>query len=193
MIYLASSSPRRAELLRQIGVQFQVRAVAIDESKLANESAAEYVCRMARCKAQKAAEQIGEDSDTFPVLAADTIIAFDGVIIGKPANPEQCHGILRQLSARQHQVLTAIALVTGLDIELRLSVNRVSFRPISSAEIASYCASREPRDKAGAYAIQGRAAVFIEHLEGSYSSVMGLPLFETAELLRSENIELYEA
>ena len=193
MIYLASSSPRRAELLRQIGVQFQVRAVAVDESKLAGESAAEYVCRMARCKAQKAAEKIRAEGDKHPVLAADTIITLDGVIIGKPADPGQCHHILCQLSARQHQVLTAIALVTGLDIELRLSVNRVSFRPISNAEIASYCASREPGDKAGAYAIQGKAAVFIEHLEGSYSSVMGLPLFETAELLRHENIELFEA
>lgn len=193
MIYLASSSPRRAELLRQIGVEFEGLAVDIDESKLGHESAAEYVCRMARCKAEKANEQIMASPDPYPVLAADTIITLDGGIIGKPADVEQCHSILQQLSAKQHLVLTAVALATAADTNVRLSVNRVSFRRISAAEIESYCASAEPQDKAGAYAIQGRAAIFIEHLEGSYSSVMGLPLFETAELLESVNIVLFKS
>jgi septum formation protein len=193
MIYLASSSPRRAELLRQIGVEFEGLSVDIDESKLGHESAAEYVCRMARCKAQKAHEQIRGSPDQYPVLAADTIITLDGGIIGKPADVDQCHSILQQLSAKQHLVLTAVALATAADTSVRLSVNRVSFRRISAAEIESYCATAEPRDKAGAYAIQGRAAIFIEHLEGSYSSVMGLPLFETAELLESVNIVLFKS
>lgn len=180
-------------MLRQIGVRFEVRAVAIDESKFEHESAAEYVCRMARCKAQKVNAKILESPDQHPVLAADTIITLDGGIIGKPADVDQCHRILQQLSARQHLVLTAVALATATDCSLRLSVNRVSFRRISAAQIESYCASAEPMDKAGAYAIQGRAAVFIEHLEGSYSAVMGLPLFETAELLESVNIVLFES
>lgn len=190
MIYLASRSPRRAELLRQIGMQFEVYAVDIDESKLSQESAVAYVCRMAQSKAKTAAEQITAFCKDFAVLAADTIITIDGGIIGKPADAGQCRSILQRLSARQHQVLTAVAVAAENHAALRLSLNRVSFRQISPAEIDAYCATAEPRDKAGAYAIQGKAAIFIEHLEGSYSSVMGLPIFETAELLHGVNVEL---
>ena len=190
MIYLASRSPRRAELLRQIGVDFRVHDIDIDESRSPGESATEYVCRMATTKARIALEQIAGQQESSVVLAADTTIALDDDIIGKPADRDQCRCILGRLSARQHLVLTAVALATQENITLRLTRNRVSFRSLSAQEIESYCATAEPMDKAGAYAIQGKAALFIDHLEGSYSAVMGLPLFETAELLRNADIEL---
>jgi septum formation protein len=138
-----------------------------------------------------AAGQMAGRQESCAVLAADTTIVLDGDIIGKPADRDQCRCILQRLSARQHQVLTAVALATAGDIALRLTRNRVSFRSLSTAEIENYCATAEPMDKAGAYAIQGKAALFIDHLEGSYSAVMGLPLFETAELLRNADIELF--
>jgi septum formation protein len=191
MIYLASRSPRRAELLHQIGVDFLLHDIEIHESRSPTESPAEYVCRMATSKARIAAEQIAGGEESCVVLAADTTIAIDNDIIGKPADRNQCRCILGRLSARQHLVLTAVALATPGDIALRLTRNRVSFRPLSAQEIESYCATAEPMDKAGAYAIQGKAAMFIEHLEGSYSAVMGLPLFETAELLRNAEIKLF--
>ena len=137
------------------------------------------------------ARELARQQDDYYVLAADTTITLDGDIIGKPTDREQCRCILEQLSARQHLVLSAVALATADDVTVRLVQNRVSFRAISAAEIASYCACDEPMDKAGAYAIQGKAAIFIEYLEGSYSAVMGLPLYETAELLRGAGIELY--
>jgi septum formation protein len=206
MIYLASRSPRRAELLRQIGVEFLLHDIDIDESRMPAESATDYVCRMATTKAGIALEQItGErivdqriadekragQQETCVVLAADTTIALDGDIIGKPADRDQCRCILERLSARQHLVLTAVALATAEDIAVRLTRNQVSFRSLSTQEIESYCATEEPMDKAGAYAIQGKAALFIDHLEGSYSAVMGLPLLETAELLGNADIELW--
>jgi septum formation protein len=191
MIYLASRSPRRAELLQQIGVEFMHHDIDIDESGLPGESASEYVCRMATTKARVAAEQIAGLQGSYVVLAADTTIALDDDIIGKPADRDQCRCILEQLSARQHLVLTAVALATPENIALRLTSNQVSFRALSAQEIKSYCATTEPMDKAGAYAIQGKAAMFIDYLEGSYSAVMGLPLFETAELLRNADIELF--
>jgi len=196
MIYLASRSPRRAELLRQTGVEFLLHDIDIDESRLPTESATDYVCRIATSKAriaaaEIAAEQLAGWQESGVVLAADTTIALDDDIIGKPADRDQCRCILERLSARQHLVLTAVALATADDIALRLTRNRVSFRSLSAQEIESYCATEEPMDKAGAYAIQGKAALFIDHLEGSYSAVMGLPLFETAELLRNADIELF--
>jgi len=191
MIYLASSSPRRAELLDQIGVKFSVHAIEIDETRSTGEAPAEYVCRMATEKAQVAARQLSTQQDDYCVLAADTTIALDGEIIGKPTDRDQCRCILAQLSARQHLVLTAVALATPNGIDCRLAQSRVSFKALSPSEIDSYCASDEPMDKAGAYAIQGKAALFIQHLEGSYSAVMGLPLHETAELLQSADIALF--
>jgi len=191
MIYLASRSPRRAELLRQIGVEFEVFASDVDERQLGTESPEEYVSRLAQTKARVAAAEIAEKKTSWVVLAADTTIAIDGDIIGKPADPSQCRCFLRRLSAREHLVLTAVAVATNERLDLRLTRNRVKFRELSEAEIASYCSSPEPMDKAGAYAIQGKAAVFVERLEGSYSAVMGLPLCETAELLRAANIEIF--
>lgn len=210
MIYLASRSPRRAELLRQIGVEFLLHDIDIDESRLPAESATDYVCRIATSKARVAAAELAAEQsvderivheqithelkarqqESCVVLAADTTIALDDDIIGKPADRDQCRCILERLSARQHLVLTAVVLATAEDFALRLTHNRVSFRSLSAQEIESYCATEEPMDKAGAYAIQGKAAQFIDHLEGSYSAVMGLPLFETAELLRNADIEL---
>ncbi len=191
MIYLASSSPRRAELLDQIGVKFSVYAIEIDESRSPGEAPAEYVCRMATEKARVAARRLSTQQDDYCVLAADTTIALDGDIIGKPADQDQCRCILGQLSARQHLVLTAVALATPQGIAWRLVQSRVSFKALSSCEIASYCATEEPMDKAGAYGIQGKAALFIKHLEGSYSAVMGLPLYETAELLQEADMALF--
>lgn len=185
MIYLASTSPRRAELLRQIGIEFQVVAVGVDETRLQGEADRDYVSRMARIKAESAADEIATREPEYAVLAADTAISVDGDIIGKPVDREDCRCILTRLSARPHLVLSAVALATPTGIALKLSENRVKFRELRATEIEHYCNSDEPLDKAGAYAIQGRAAMFIEHLEGSYSSVMGLPLFETAEMLRS--------
>jgi len=192
MIYLASQSPRRAELLRQIGVEHQVYASAIDESKLCSESPEEYVSRMAETKARVASAALAKTQACALVLAADTTIAIDGEIIGKPVDRDDCCQILRRLSGRQHLVLTAVALASGDQMESRLTRNQVSFRVLREREIEVYCASREPLDKAGAYAIQGKAAVFVERLEGSYSAVMGLPLCETAELLRRADIEIFE-
>ena len=188
MIFLASASPRRAELLRQIGVEFEVYAVDIDETRLPGEKDRDYVCRLARAKAEHAAAELSAEQLRCAILAADTAISLDGDIIGKPADRAQCRCILDRLSAREHIVLSAVALATPCGVALRLSENRVRFRALSAAEIKLYCASAEPMDKAGAYAIQGKAAMFIEHLEGSYSAVMGLPLFETAELLRNSDL-----
>lgn len=154
------------------------------------ESAAEYVSRMATTKARVVAAQM-DSQESYAVLAADTTIALDGDTIGKPADREQCHSILQQLSGKQHLVLSAVALATPGKVALRLTQSRVSFRSISASEIESYCATGEPMDKAGAYAIQGKAAIFIEYLEGSYSAVMGLPLYETAELLQDADIAVF--
>ncbi len=177
--------------MRQIGIEFVVQAMDIDESREPTESAAEYVSRMATAKAGIVAAQLDGKQESYAVLAADTTIALDGDTIGKPANREQCHSILQQLSGRQHLVLSAVALATPGKVALRLTQSRVSFRSISASEIESYCATGEPMDKAGAYAIQGKAAIFIEYLEGSYSAVMGLPLYETAELLQDADIAMF--
>jgi len=190
MIYLASSSPRRAELLRQIGVEFEVLIATIDESQHPAESAEEYVCRMAKNKAEYAVKSKLFDKSRDVILAADTIISIDGKIVGKPQDCDDCRHILSWLSGREHHVFSAVALWYRQNLELTLSKNLVSMRKINTAEIADYCASKEPKDKAGAYAIQGRAAIFVERLEGSYSSVMGLPLFETGQLLKQAGIDV---
>ena len=191
-IYLASSSPRRAELLRQIGMEFVVLGVDVNENRKPGESARQYVCRIARIKAEAGARRLVLEAADYRVIGADTTIVLDGDIMGKPADRSACRCMLERLSARQHQVLTAVALATPTGIEQRLSRSEVSFRRLTSAEIEAYCAGTEPMDKAGAYAIQGRAAVFIERLEGSYSGVMGLPIFETAELLQASGLKLFE-
>ncbi len=181
-VHLASASPRRRELLTQIGVSFQVLAVSVDESVRPGEPAEAYVERVARHKAA-AGWAIRPATPAAPVLAADTTVVLDGRILGKPADAGEGQGMLLALSGRTHAVLTAIALATHAGVESRVSRSEVTFRRITAVEAAEYWHTGEPRDKAGAYAIQGRAAVFIQDLRGSYSGVMGLPLYETAELL----------
>ena len=184
-LILASTSPRRRELLAQIGVSFEVLAVAVDERPLAGEQPSDHVCRLALAKARAGLAQASGDAC---VLGADTVVVLDGEIFGKPADAADAEGMLRRLSGRTHHVLSAVACLHGGAHGVRLSQSAVSFRSLPAAEIAAYCATGEPLDKAGAYAIQGRAAAFIRHLEGSYSGVMGLPLYETAELLTAAGL-----
>jgi nucleoside triphosphate pyrophosphatase len=184
VVTLASVSPRRRELLNQIGVPHVVVGAHIDESVLSGESPHDYVQRMARSKALA----VWKEQPSLPVLAADTTVVLDGITLGKPVDREDALRMLSRLSGRTHEVLTAVALATHSGIELRASVSSVRFRMLSAEECAAYWETGEPRDKAGAYAIQGRAAVFVESLQGSYSGVMGLPLFETVELLKAANV-----
>jgi septum formation protein len=184
VITLASVSPRRRELLNQIGVPHLVVGAHIDESVRPAESPHDYVQRMARTKALAVWNQRQE----LPVLAADTTVVLDGVTLGKPEDREDALRMLARLSGRTHEVLTAVALAIHSGLALRVSVSSVRFRVLGAEECAAYWETGEPRDKAGAYAIQGRAAVFVESLQGSYSGVMGLPLFETVELLRSAGV-----
>ncbi len=184
-IYLASGSPRRRELLAQLGLSFDLLVTDIDESLQSGELADAYVCRLARDKARAALGQMPERR--APVLGADTTVVVDRHILGKPADRETAAAMLRRLSGRDHDVLTAVALVDADgDVQREaVAVSRtvVTFRALSDAEIDGYWATGEPCDKAGGYAIQGFGAIFIEAIHGSYSGVMGLPLFETAHLL----------
>ena len=184
LIRLASNSPRRRELLAQIGVPHVVTAAHIDESTLPGEAPVDYVQRMARSKALT----VWRHDSSLPVLAADTSVVLDAAIFGKPLDSADCIRMLATLSGRTHQVLTAVALASDKEVALRLSVSDVRFRTLTTEECAAYWDTGEPRDKAGAYAIQGKGAVFIQSIAGSYSGVMGLPLFETAELLRAAGI-----
>jgi septum formation protein len=184
LVCLASVSPRRRELLEQIGVPHVLAAPDIDEAVLDAEIPADYVVRMARCKAHA----VRSHDAALPVLAADTIVVIDDRIHGKPANEEEGIAMLARLSGRTHQVLTAVALAAAAGVTHRLSTSEVRFRRMTRAECLAYWRTGEPRDKAGGYAVQGRGAVFIEHLSGSYSGVMGLPLFETAQLLAAAGV-----
>ena len=190
-IYLASGSPRRRELLRQIGVSFRVIGAELDETALEGESAAAYVSRLAEAKAAVGWEGC-RDLGAAPVLAADTAVVLDGEILGKPADMKAAMAMLLKLSGRAHEVLTGVALRTAEGLELKVSRSLVSFRTVDPSEARAYWDTGEPRDKAGAYAIQGYAAVFIADLKGSYSGVMGLPLFETAELLRAAGVACWQ-
>jgi len=200
-LYLASRSPRRRDLLRQIGVRFeplvlrlaQPRGPDIDETPHAGESAAAFAARVATAKARFGLEVLGmRHLAVHPVLAADTVVAVDGEVLGKPADRAEAAAFLRRLAGRTHEVRTFVALARGPLTRQELftaeSVSSVRFAPLAEAQIERYCASGEPYDKAGGYAIQGLAATFVEHLDGSYSGVMGLPLFETAQLLRRADI-----
>ena len=185
MIYLASASPRRQELLRQLGVEFEVMPSNILELRQAEESPADYVLRVARDKAQFVAKQVNERGLLIlPVLGADTEVVLDGEILGKPQDRVHGMALLRRLSGRTHEVLSAVCVVDQESEHAALSTSRVTFSRLTEAEIAQYWETGEPADKAGAYAIQGKAAAFIERLEGSYSGVMGLPLHELAEILK---------
>jgi septum formation protein len=193
MLYLASQSPRRAELLRQIGVKFDIINGDIDETPVEHESPSETVARLSRQKALKGYQQLSSTHSDDWVLASDTLIEIEDRVIGKPESAHNCQEILSLLSGKEHRVLTAIALVGKQgEIHQTTSYNRIKFRNLRSEEIELYCQLEEPRDKAGAYAIQGKAAIFIENLQGSYSSVMGLPLFETAQLLQKVGFNLLD-
>jgi len=198
-IYLASQSPRRRELLTQIGVAFDTiifRSGAradpeTDETPQPGEAALDYVERVARAKAAHGARILGwRRLVPQPILSADTTLEVDGDIIGKPFNEADATAILKRLSGREHRVLTAVAVTHEERIECRVSVSHVRFRPLADDEIRRYVMTGEPMDKAGAYGIQGRAAMFIEHAAGSYSGIMGLPLCETTLLLREFGLKV---
>ena len=198
-IYLASRSPRRRDLLKQIGVPFELlllredlrRGADVDETPLPEESPGVYVLRVAQAKASTAVRQIAlRGLPQKPALAADTTVVFDGAILGKPEDAGHAASMLRTLSGREHQVLTAVAVALRDRVETQISVSSVWFRELSDADIRRYCATGEPLDKAGAYGIQGRAGAFITRINGSYSGIMGLPLAETAELLERFDIAL---
>jgi len=189
-LYLASGSPRRRELLTQIGVPFTVVSAPIDESPLPDESAPAYVERLARAKA---AAGLARVEGPAVELGADTAVVLDGRILGKPKNREDAMAMLADLSGREHQVLTAVALSDGLHTQSLCVTSKVRFRAISADEAQRYWASGEPVDKAGGYAIQGLGAVFVTGLSGSYSAVVGLPLSETAELLGTFGIACWQS
>jgi septum formation protein len=191
LIYLASGSPRRRELLQQIGVSFRVIGADLDETALQGESPLAYVSRLAQAKATVGWER-SRDSGGAPVLAADTAVVLDGRILGKPTGLNNAMAMLLELSGRTHEVLTAVALRSSSGIEGKISRSTVTFRTIDPSEARAYWETGEPSDKAGAYAIQGYAAIFISDLKGSYSGVMGLPLFETAALLEAAGVTCWQ-
>lgn len=183
-LYLASASPRRRELLAQVGVTFERIACEIDETPLPGEDAHDYVLRLARAKAETGqAAMRAQGLPERPVLAADTTVVLHGCILGKPEDAEEAKRMLRALSGSTHLVLTGLGLAVGDEVETQLSESRVQFAALTDSQIANYVASGEPMDKAGAYGIQGRASLFVARLEGSFTGVVGLPLHETATLL----------
>ena len=188
LIYLASRSPRRHELLEQIGLPHRLLDVAVDETPRGGETPEDYVVRLALEKARAGYAAVSPGL-ALSVLAADTAVVLDDKILGKPLERDAALAMLAGLSDRTHRVCTGVALA-GRAVEFRLSVSDVTFRRISAAEAEAYWASGEPLDKAGGYGIQGLGAVFVKHLRGSYSGVMGLPLYETAELLQAAGIRL---
>lgn len=196
-IYLASQSPRRRELLKQVGVNFEVllqradtgRGFVVDETPFANEIPQDYVQRVCRDKAVNGHALLRyRNLPDAPVLAADTAVILDGRILGKPDDAEHATAMLRSLSGREHQVLTAVAVVLGEHIEMAMSASAVRFVGLDEERIRLYVLTGEGQDKAGGYAIQGLAGAFVENLSGSYSGVVGLPLCETVALLKRFNI-----
>jgi septum formation protein len=190
-LYLASQSPRRQRLLGQLGVRFKPLAVEIDEIWDSIEPVRDYVVRLAIEKAQAGWRKISE-TKPLPVLGADTAVVLDDAILGKPSHRDEGLAMLACLSGRCHHVYTAMALIVppGDKRQLRINLSRVHFRPLTTSDMEAYWATGEPLGKAGGYAIQGLAAAFIERIEGSYSGVMGLPLYETAELLSLIGVNL---
>ena len=190
MIYLASRSPRRRELLNQLGVSFQVLDLEIDESELSGETPDTLVQRLAVLKAE-AGRRLLNNGGADLVLGADTIVVHNGEVLGKPRDASHACELLMRLSGGCHRVLSAVALASADGTQMRLSESRVCFRNMIRQECEAYAATGEPLDKAGGYAIQGRAAAFVSDLQGSYSGVVGLPLYETAELLREAGVALF--
>lgn len=190
-IYLASRSPRRGELLGQLGVRFEVLPSDVDESVQPNEAPEQYVLRLAKEKAAVCVQRLAQQGlPPLPVLAADTTVCIDGMILGKPEDDADAASMLRRMADRWHMVHTAVAIADANRVEVALSSTQVEMAPLNEVEIAAYVASGEPRDKAGSYGIQGRAGTFIRRIEGSYSGVMGLPVYETAQLLKQFGVIL---
>jgi septum formation protein len=189
LIYLASASPRRSALLAQIGVAHKVAPVVVDESVVRAEAPEKYVSRLAALKAETLWQSLPEP-ERLPVLGSDTTVVVNDSILGKPADEDDCVRMLQLLSGRTHQVHTAVALRSASGSAVRLSISEVTFRELSMTEMRGYWRTGEPADKAGGYAVQGRAAMFISRIAGSYSGIMGLPLFETAELLATQKITM---
>jgi len=181
-IYLASNSPRRRELLTQIGVDFSVLSVDVDESRFDNEPAVDYVQRVAIAKAQAGWDRLSK-TEKKPVLGSDTSVVIAGDVLGKPSSEDNARAMLQRLSGQRHQVMTAVAIVTAEKIWIELNTSSVTFATLSLEDIDWYLSTQEGIDKAGGYAVQGLAALFIEKIEGSYSGIMGLPLRETGLLL----------
>lgn len=188
-LVLASASPRRRELLKQIGVKARVVPADIDETAYPGESAETYVARLAKEKAEAVLAELAANELS---LGSDTSVVLDGEILGKPENLSDARDMLSRLSASRHQVMTAVALAGQGPTQVRLVTTDVWFRPIGDAQIDAYWRSGEPCDKAGAYGIQGFGAVFVDHIEGSYSAVVGLPLAETAELLEAAGVPIWQ-
>ena len=196
-VWLASQSPRRQALLEQVGLPFRLLAPGPDEDAEAleaivtGESPTQYVERVVLAKAQAARSRLAARGlPQAPILVADTTVAVGGTILGKPVDDDDARRILKRLSGRGHRVLTGIAVVRGARVERAIQVSRVRFARLSDADIDAYVATGEPRGKAGAYAIQGRAAAFVRRIEGSHSGIMGLPLYEASTLLRRELLAL---
>ncbi|MBU2037610.1 MAG: septum formation inhibitor Maf [Gammaproteobacteria bacterium] len=187
-LILASASPRRRELLQQIGVQFRVQVADIDETPQAGETPAAYVARLALGKAQKVAAA----NPGCVVLGSDTTVVLDDEILGKPENDADAARMLAALAGRRHQVMTAVALVQDDQQRVQTVITNVHFTPLTAAQITAYVATGEPADKAGAYGIQGLGAVLVDAIEGSYSNVVGLPLTETAAMLQEFNIPIWD-
>lgn len=188
-LILASQSPRRAELLSQLQVSFTQHSVDIDESPLPDEAPQTLVARLA---SQKARAGVAAFSSTLPVLGSDTIVVVNGEVLGKPADEADCMRMLRLLSDSVHQVMTSVAIARGDRLFQTTVTTDVVFKPLSEAEMKWYWQTQEPRDKAGGYGIQGLGGRFVKHLSGSYSAVVGLPLYETSLLLKEVGIDLYE-
>jgi septum formation protein len=187
-VYLASRSPRRVELLSQLGVTCETLPADIDETQLVGESPEKYVTRLAREKAQACLQRLTVEQKAHPILAADTTVVLDGVVLGKPDDDIDARNMLIALSGSSHEVHTAVALAFNNQIEVVLSTTVVEMMVLTEAQIERYITSGEPKDKAGSYGIQGKAGAWVKRIEGSYSGVMGLPIFETAALLRKAKL-----
>lgn len=184
MIYLASQSPRRKQLLAQLGCDFKTINISVDESALKNETAKQLVCRLAKLKAATALKKLQRQGlHNFLIIAADTVVTIDNKILNKPATPTAAIAMLKQLNNRQHLVLTAVVVANEKQQKLALNSNKVRFANNSTRQIEAYVTTYQPFDKAGGYGIQDYAATMIKHISGSYSGIMGLPIYQTHQLI----------